>query len=74
MTVDELIKRLHTLPPDLPVYGIDPDRDWLPLRNTDIRLDFFTKLGRDTARDDDFYFTMNDNDDHNSPNGVGIGI
>jgi hypothetical protein len=73
MTVAELIQRLHTLPSELPVYGIDSERDWLPLRDNDVRCRWFAKAGRDTFRDDDF-FVIDDDDDNAPPNGVGIGI
>jgi hypothetical protein len=72
MTITELISHLNKLPGDLPVYGIDSDRDWLPLRPSDVRQLYFTKLGRDDGRDDDFYVSYED--EHDAPNGVGIGI
>jgi hypothetical protein len=72
MTIDELINHLTQIPGAMSVYGIDKDGDWLPLRPTDIRYGHVTKLGRHTGRDDDFYILYED--DHDPPNGVGIGV
>jgi hypothetical protein len=76
MTIGELMKHLHMLQEihgaDIPVYGIDSERDWHPLHADDVRCLHVTKMGRDTARDDDFYITIKD--EHDPPNGVGIGI
>jgi hypothetical protein len=65
MTVAELIAHLRTMPPDLPVYVIDSDRDWLPLHAGDVRCYHF-------SRNDDFYVTIEN--DFDPPNGVGVGI
>jgi hypothetical protein len=73
MTVHELIQLLDRMPQELTVYGIDSDRDWLPLQESDIRKGFFAKVGMETTRRCD-YFVIDDDDDNAPPNGVGIGI
>jgi hypothetical protein len=72
LTVHELIQLLDRMPQELTVYFMDSDRDWLPLRDSDISKGFFAKVGTDSARGCSF-FAVDEDDDKAPPNGIGIG-
>lgn len=71
MTVADLMTHLSILPPEAPVYAMDHEGDWLPLRTTDVRYIHVTPVGWCTNRKDDFYVSI---EDPESSNGVGIAL
>lgn len=76
MTAQEFIGYLQELPPEYPVYLQDIDGDWLPLKNSDIQLREFIRIGRHFGRHTDFFIAANRNDDplNTIANGIGISI
>jgi hypothetical protein len=60
------------MPQGLEIYFMDSDRDWIPLRDSDIRKGFFAMVGTDSARGCSF-FAVDEDDDKAPPNGIGIG-
>jgi len=70
LTVHELIQLLDKMPQELSVYFMDSDRDWIPLRDSDISKGFFARVGKDVARGCSFFAV---DDDRDPSNGIGIG-